>query len=114
MRWYYLPVIILGVVSTPALADDHVPLERQFFDYFSGSCATSMNTQLQQQGKDPTASPYRDGIQTYCSCTAEAVVSWLSAEEILQFANNPEQEPGASKIRPYFLACRDKARQVTQ
>lgn len=114
MRGYYLLVTLLGLISMPAAADDHVPLERQFFDYFNGSCAQSMNAQLQQQGKDPTASPYHDGIQTYCSCTAEAVVSWLSAEEILQFAGNPEQEPGASKIRPYFLACRDKARQVTQ
>jgi hypothetical protein len=93
---------------------DQIPLERQFFDYFNDHCAQSMNGQLQQQGKDPTTSPYREGVSSYCSCTAQAVVSWLSAEEILQFANNPEQEPAASKIRPYFFACRDKARQVTQ
>ncbi|HEX9448342.1 MAG TPA: hypothetical protein VF920_10180 [Dongiaceae bacterium] len=110
----FLSVALLGLTSMPAAADEHVPLERQFFNYFNDHCTQSMNGQLQQQGKDPSVSPYRDGIQSYCSCTAQAVVSRLSAEEILQFANNPELDPAASKIRPYFFACRDKARQVTQ
>jgi hypothetical protein len=113
MRYWYLSVLLSGFFS-PAAAADRVPLERQFFDFFNDRCAQSMNQQLQQQGKDPTATRYHDGITTYCSCTAQAIVSWLSAEEILQFANDPEQEPGASKIRPYFLACRDKAQQAPQ
>ncbi|HVJ43961.1 MAG TPA: hypothetical protein VM639_20835 [Dongiaceae bacterium] len=114
MRRHSILAMLAGLVASPVAADDHVPLEKQFYDFFDGRCTQSMNDQLRQQGKDPTASRYRTGIGTYCSCTAQAVVSWLSAEEILQFANDPEQEPGASKMRPYFLSCRDKAQQATQ
>jgi len=114
MRCGTLLALLAGLFVSPAVAAEHVPLERQFFDFFSDRCVQSMNQQLQQEGKDPTATRYHDGIASYCSCTAQAVVSWLSAEEILQFANDPEQEPGASKLHPYFLACRDKVRQAPQ
>jgi hypothetical protein len=103
-----------GLVASPAVAEDHVPLDRQFIDFFNSRCVQSMNQQLQEQGKDPTETRYRTGIATYCGCTAEAVVSELTAEEILQFAANPEQEPAASKMRPHFFACRDKAQQAVQ
>ena len=46
----------------------------------------------------------------YCACTSQAVVSFLSAEEIIAFANNPEQEPASSKMRPYFQGCLERAR----
>lgn len=114
MRRHVIIAIAAGLSISPAVADEHVPLERQFFDFLNGRCAQSMNQQLQQQGKDPGEARYRTGIDTYCGCTAQAVVSWLSAEEILQFANDPEQEPAAGKMRPYFFACRDKAKQATQ
>ena len=115
MRRRYASLLLPGLLaSSPVAAAEHVPLERQFFDYFNDRCVQSMNGQLQQQSKDPQAAPYRDGIASYCSCTAQALVSWLDAGEIVQFAEDPTLEPGASKIRPYFLACRDKVRQAIQ
>ncbi|HVJ33486.1 MAG TPA: hypothetical protein VND94_10245 [Terriglobia bacterium] len=114
MRRHSILAMLAGLIASPAIADERVPLDRQFFDFFDSRCTQSMNDQLRQQGKDPTATLYRTGISTYCGCTAQAVVSWLSAEEILQFANDPEQEPAASKMRPYFFACRDKAQQAVQ
>ncbi|HWT98206.1 MAG TPA: hypothetical protein VN229_11350, partial [Terriglobales bacterium] len=114
MRRQSIFAILAGLVTSPAVADDRVPLDRQFFAFFNGRCTQSMNQQLQEQGKDPTAARYHAGIESYCGCTAQAVVSWLTAEEILQFANNPDQEPAAGKMRPYFFACRDKAQQAVQ
>jgi len=114
MRSWHLPLLLAGLIAPAAGADDYVPLEKQFFDYFNGRCVQSMDDQMKQEGKDPTTGKYKVGIESYCGCTAQAVVSWLSAEEILQFANNPEQEPGASKLQPYFIACRDKTRQLVQ
>jgi hypothetical protein len=46
----------------------------------------------------------------YCACTSQAVVSYLDAEEIISFATNPEQEPAASKMRPHFVECQERAR----
>lgn len=114
MRRQSIIAILAGLVSSPVVADDHVPLDRQFFDFFNGRCTQSMNQQLQEQGKDPTTARYHTGIETYCSCTAQAVVSELTAEEILQFATNPEQEPAAGKMRAHFFSCRDKVQQATQ
>lgn len=112
MRNRLFLTLLTMIITSPAFADDHVPLEKQFFDFFSSHCIQSMNAQLQQQGKNPTDAQYHTSIETYCTCTAQAVVSWLSAEEILQFANDPEHEPGASRLKPYFLTCRDRAQQA--
>ena len=46
----------------------------------------------------------------YGACTSQAVVSFLNAEEIISFATNPEQEPTASKMKPHFVECQERAR----
>jgi hypothetical protein len=50
----------------------------------------------------------------YCSCTSQAVVSNLTAEEIIAFAISPEQEPAAGKMKPHFLECQERARHLTE
>ncbi len=108
-----LAVSILAAMMLPpqlATADTRVPLEKQFFDFFNGRCVADMQDQLRQSGKDPAATRYKEGVESYCACTAQALVNQLSAEEILAFANDPTHEPGASKIRPYFLRCKDEVR----
>jgi hypothetical protein len=105
-------LILAGASLLPhaAAAEGRVPLEKQFFDFFDGRCVTDMQNQLRESGKDPEAPRFKAGVETYCACTAQALVSRLSAEEILAFANDPTHEPGASKIRPYFEQCRDQVR----
>lgn len=105
-------LILVAMLLPPqlAVAESRVPLEKQFFDFFSGRCVADMQNQLRQSGKDPDMPRFKAGVQSYCDCTAQALVSWLSAEEILAFANDPAHEPGASKMRPYFESCRDQVR----
>lgn len=94
---------------SPAAADGlRQPLEKQFFDYFRGRCVAGMNAEVKVAGKDPEDSAIAEAIDRYCACTAQSVVSYLDAEEIIAFANNPEQEPAASKMKPYFAGCQGK------
>jgi hypothetical protein len=94
----------------PAVAGD--PLEKQFFDYFTQRCEAAMEAEWKAANLDPT-NPQAHGVMVkYCACTSQAVVSFLNAEEIVSFATNPEQEPAASKMRPHFVECQERARKA--
>ena len=98
--------------AAPAGADE--PLEKQFFDYFAQSCQRAMEAEWTAANLDPS-NPEAHGVMVkYCTCTSQAVVSFLSAEEIISFAGNPEQEPAASKMRPHFVECQERARKVAE
>lgn len=100
---------LLAVGMLPAQADElRPPLEKQFFDYFSGQCENALETQAQSRGKKLDQGGLGESIEKYCACTSQAVVSHLSAGEIIAFANNPESEPAASKIKPFFAQCQGK------
>jgi hypothetical protein len=86
------------------------PLERQFFDYFTERCEAAMEAEWKAANLDP-ANPEAHAVMVkYCTCTSQAVGSYLAAEEIIAFATNPEQEPAASKMRPHFVDCQERAR----
>jgi hypothetical protein len=93
---------------TPASASE--PLEKQFFDYFTQRCETAMEAEWKAANLDPNNPEARGVMVKYCACTSQAVVSYLNAEEIISFATNPEQEPAASKMRPHFVECQERAR----
>jgi len=57
---------------------------------------------------DPSAVGVAEGINKYCTCTSQAIVSHLSAEEIISFAVAPDKDPAASKMRPHFEQCHGK------
>jgi len=97
---------------TPALADE--PLEKQFFDYFTQRCEGAMEAEWKAANLDPNNPEARGVMVKYCACTSQAVVSYLNAEEIISFATNPEQEPAASKMRPHFVECQERARKKLQ
>jgi hypothetical protein len=100
---------VLAAAVLPARADElRPPLEKQFFEYFAGQCESALETQAQSRGKKLDQGGLGDSIKKYCACTSQAVVSHLSAGEIIAFANNPESEPGASKMKPYFAQCQGK------
>lgn len=84
------------------------PLEKQFFDYFATQCQSALETQARSQGKNLEQGNLASGIKSYCACTSQTIVSYLSASEIISFATNPEAEPAASKITPYFNKCQGK------
>jgi len=100
-------VIAAGIL--PAQGEElKPPLEKQFFEYFAGQCESALETQAQSRGKKLDQGGLGESIEKYCACTSQAVVSHLSAGEIVAFANNPESEPGASKMKPYFSQCQGK------
>ncbi|MGH6894554.1 MAG: hypothetical protein ACREEP_20085 [Dongiaceae bacterium] len=101
----------LGLVLTcasPASANE--PLEKQFFDYFTQRCERAMEAEWNASNLDPSNPEAQAVIVKYCACTSQAVVSFLSAEEIISFANNAEKEPAASKMRPHFIECQVRVR----
>ena len=107
-----LVLALLLVGSGNALAAD--PLEKQFFDYFSQRCEAAMEAEWKAANLDPTNPEAHEVMSKYCTCTSQAVVSFLSAEEIIAFATNPEQEPAASKMRPHFIECQERARKKAE
>jgi hypothetical protein len=98
--------------ATPAAASE--PLEKQFFDYFTASCENAMKDEWAAQNRDLNNPALQSVMVKYCSCTSQAVVSNLTAEEIIAFAVSPEQEPAASKMKPHFLECQERARKLTE
>lgn len=109
MRLALLSVALFSGLVLSAQAEElRPPLEKQFFDYFAGECKGALETQAKSQGKRLDQGNLGDSINYYCACTSQAVVSYLSASEIIAFANNPEAEPAASKIKPLFAKCQGK------
>jgi hypothetical protein len=94
--------------GSPASANE--PLEKQFFDYFTGRCEKAMAAEWKAANLDPANPEAQDVMVKYCACTSQAVVSFLDAEEIISFADDPEREPAAGKMRPYFVECQERAR----
>jgi len=109
MRRIVLSAAFLAATVMPSLAEElRAPLEKQFFDYFAGQCESALETQAQSRGKKLDQGGLGDSIQKYCACTSQAVVSHLTAGEIISFASDPEKEPAASKMTPYFAQCQGK------
>lgn len=110
MRKIVLVAALSAAVAGPSLADElRPPLEKQFFDYFSRQCVSDLETQARSKGKKLDVGGLGDSIKHYCDCTSQAVVSYLSAEELIAFAINPETEPAATKMKPYYAACQGKS-----
>jgi hypothetical protein len=107
-----LALLFVLTGATSALAGD--PLEKQFFDYFTQRCEAAMAAEWKAANLDPSNPEAREVMAKYCTCTSQAVVSFLGAEEIIAFATNPEQEPAASKMRPHFVECQERARKVAE
>lgn len=110
MRWPILLALTVGCAGHAAAANE--PLEKQFFDYFTASCEKAMQEEWKAQNLDPDNPAAHAVMVKYCSCTSQAVVSDLSAEEIIAFAVNPEAEPAAGKMKPHFVECQERARKV--
>ena len=103
-----------GGVSGAVQADTmRPPLEKQFFDYFNDRCVAGLKIEVEKAGKNAGDDAIQKTIGSYCSCTSQAVVSFLDAEEIVIFAIDPTKPPVASKMQPYFQSCKDKSRQAT-
>lgn len=103
-----LALALTMLCMAPAFAD--APLEKQFFDYFTQRCEAALEAEWRAADLDPNNPDAREVLGKYCACTSQAVVSFLTAEEIIAFATNPEQEPAAGKMRPHFQACQDRVR----
>ena len=103
-----LALALTMLCVAPAAASE--PLEKQFFDYFTQRCEVALQAEWQAAKLDVENPAAKEMMTRYCACTSQAVVSFLSAEEIISFANNPEQEPAAGKMRPHFQECQDRAR----
>ena len=99
-------LLLAGAASASAAE----PLEKQFFDYFTQRCETALEAEWKAAKLDPNNPEAHAVMAKYCSCTSQAVVSFLNAEEIIAFATNPEQEPASSKMKPYFVECQARAR----
>jgi hypothetical protein len=97
----------LGAIHS-ASAELREPLEKQFFDYFAAQCSAGLAAEAKSLNKDPSQPGLAEGINKYCACTAQAIVSYLDAGEIIAFANDATQEPAAGKMRPYFEKCSGK------
>lgn len=114
MRRIGLLAVFISVVGLPASADTlRPPLEKQFFDFFRAQCVVGLEAEAISMNMDPTQENVAASIAGYCACTAQAVVSHLTAEEIISFGVNPEKEPAAGKMRPYFEQCHGKSATVT-
>ena len=107
MRAAFVAGLLLACATSASASE---PLEKQFFDYFTQRCSAAMEAEWKAANLDPDNPEAHEVMVKYCSCTSQAVVSQLSAEEIISFATNPEQEPAASKMRPHFLECQERAR----
>jgi hypothetical protein len=107
-----LALLFLLTGATSALASD--TLEKQFFDYFTQRCEAAMEAEWKAANLDPANPEVHEVMTKYCTCTSQAVVSFLGAEEIIAFASNPEQEPAASKMRPHFIDCQQRARKKAE
>ena len=103
-----LAVGLALLCTSPASARE--PLEKQFFDYFTGRCEKAMAAEWKAANLDPANPEAQDVMVKYCACTSQAVVSFLDAEEIISFASDPEQEPAAGKMKPYFVECQERVR----
>jgi hypothetical protein len=89
-----------------SMADDlRPPLEKQFFDFFAGQCADGLVAEAKSMNMDPKQPNVADGITRYCACTSQAIVSHLTAAEIIAFANDATRDPAAGKMKPYFKEC---------
>jgi hypothetical protein len=106
----WLLAVAVCVVAAPASATE--PLEKQFYDYFTGTCEKAMKAEWAAQNLDADNPAAHAVMVKYCSCTSQAVVSNLAAEEMISFAVNPEAEPAAGKMKPHFLECQERARKV--
>jgi len=107
--------LVFGIAllcAAPATADE--PLEKQFFDYFTQRCEAAMEAEWKAANLDPDNPEAHEVMVKYCACTSQSVVSFLNAEEIISFATNPEQEPAASKMRPHFIECQERARKKAE
>ncbi len=100
--------MLAALCTAPASANE--PLEKQFFDYFTQRCERAMKAEWSASNLDPSNPEAEAVIVKYCACTSQAVVSFLSAEEIISFASNPENEPAAGKMRPHFVECQERVR----
>jgi hypothetical protein len=107
-----LALVFLLTGAASASAGD--PLEKQFFDYFTQRCEAAMEAEWKAANLDPANPEAHEVMTKYCTCTSQSVVSFLSAEEIIAFATNPEQEPAASKMRPHFVECQERARKKAE
>ena len=105
-------LLILAAADAASPASAAEPLEKQIFDYFTASCEKAMQEEWKAQNLDPDNPAAHAVMVKYCSCTSQAVVSDLTAEEIIAFAVNPEAEPAAGKMKPYFVECQERARKV--
>ena len=108
----YRLVLIFSVSCAAIPASAAEPLEKQFYDYFTASCEKAMKAEWEAQKLDVNNPAAHAVMVKYCSCTSQSVVSYLNAAEIIAFATNPEQEPAASKMKPHFLDCQERARKV--
>ena len=111
MRGALVLVLLLTGATSASAAD---PLEKQFFDYFTQRCEAAMEAEWKAANLDPANPEAHAVMEKYCACTSQAVVSFLTAEEIIAFATNPEQEPAAGKMRPHFTSCQERVRKVTE
>ena len=105
-------LLMIGTAICAAGSSATEPLEKQFYDYFTASCEKAMKAEWTAQNLDANNPAAHAVMVKYCSCTSQSVVSYLNAEEIIAFATNPEQEPAASKMKPHFLDCQERARKV--
>src|SRR5690242_8223406 len=101
-------LLLAGAASASAAE----PLEKQFFDYFTRRCEAALQAEWKAAKLDPDNPEAHAVMAKYCSCTSQAVVSFLNAEEIIAFANDPEQEPASSKMKPHFVTCQERARKT--
>jgi hypothetical protein len=100
-----LTVAGMGFATADSLRE---PLEKQFFDYFTKQCSDGLAAEAKAMNMDTAAAGVAEGINKYCTCTSQAIVSHLSAEEIISFAVDPTKDPAAATMKPYFEQCHGK------
>ena len=109
MRRFVFAASLLLLGSNVALADSlRPPLEKQFFDFFAEECVAGMEADAKTMNLDASQPAIKEGIDRYCSCTSQAVVSYLDPKEIISFANDATNDPVATKMKPYFDRCKGK------
>ena len=109
MRRFVFAASLLLLGSNVALADSlRPPLEKQFFDFFAEECVAGMEADAKTMNLDDSQPAIKEGIDRYCSCTSQAVVSYLDPKEIISFANDATNDPVATKMKPYFDRCKGK------
>ena len=109
VRKFVVAATLLLLGSNVALADSlRPPLEKQFFDFFAQECVVGMEADAKTMNLDTSSPAIKEGIDRYCSCTSQAVVSYLDPKEIISFANDATKDPVASKMKPHFDRCKGK------